>query len=74
MAPDDIVVGFSVADVRSLRLGVRNDLWPKDVIDPDHPRYCAHALIVGLGDLGKSARIKIQKKLVSIPSMSFVSG
>ena len=72
MTPEDIIVGFNVADVRSLQLGVRNDLWPKDVIDPEHPRYCAHALITGLGQLGKSARIKTQKKLASLPSMKFL--
>jgi hypothetical protein len=74
MTPGDIIVGFSVSDVRSLQLGVRNDLWPKDVIDPDHPRYCAHALIVGLDELGKSGRIKKQKKLADALSMTFVNG
>jgi hypothetical protein len=74
LRPDDVVVGFTVGDVRSLQLGVRNDLWPKDVPDPDHPRYGAHALILGLGDLGKSARVKKQKKLVDLPSMTFVHG
>lgn len=74
MTPDDIIVGFTVADVRSLHLGVRDDLWPRDVIDPDHPRYCAHALIVGLGELGRSAQNKLQKKLAALPSMTFVCG
>ena len=74
LRPNDIVVGFTVADVRQLGLGVRDDPWPKDVVDPDHPRYVAHALIVGLDELGKSARIKRQKKLAVIPSMTFVHG
>ena len=74
LGPEDVVVGFSVGDVRSLSLGVRDDLWPKDVSDPDHPRYAAHALIVGLDDLGKNARIKKQKKLAGVPSMRFVNG
>lgn len=74
MTPDDIIVGFTVADVRSLDLGVRNDLWPKDVIDPDHPRYCAHALIIGLDDLGGKAQVKKQRKLAVVPSMTFVQG
>src|SRR6266536_1392058 len=52
---DDIVVGFTVADVRQLRLGVRDDPWPKDVLDPEHPRYAAHALVVGLERLGRNA-------------------
>lgn len=74
LRPDDVVVGFTVGDVRSLRLGVIDDLWPKDVPDPDHPRYAAHALIVGLDDLGKKARIRTQKKLTVVPSMRFVRG
>ena len=74
LRPDDIVVGFTVADVRQLRLGVKDDPWPKNVPDPDHPRYAAHALIVGWEGLGRQARIKRQKKLVVVPSMKFVTG
>jgi hypothetical protein len=74
LRPDDVVVGFSVSDVRSLSLGVRDDLRPKDVPDPDHPRYAAHALIVGLDGLGRNARINKQKKLAGVPSMTFVNG
>jgi hypothetical protein len=67
-------VGFSVDDVRALDLGVRDDAWPEDVLDPKHPRYAAHALIVGLEALGKNARIKRQQKLAESQSMSFVHG
>lgn len=72
--PDDIVVGFTVEDVRQLSLGVRDDAWPKDVLDPDHPRYAAHALVVGLDELGRNARTKRQRKLAVVPSMEFVNG
>ena len=74
LRPTDIVVGFTVADVRQLELGIKSDPWPKDVHDPDHPRYAAHALIVGLDALGKNGRIKRQRKLAVVPSMTFVNG
>lgn len=74
LRPDGIVVGFTVEDVRELRLGVKDDPWPKDVADPDHPRYAAHALIVGLEELGRNARTKRQRKLAAVPSMTFVNG
>jgi hypothetical protein len=70
----DVVVGFLVRDVRALKLGVRNDAWPKDIPDPENPRNAAHALIVGWRGLGKSARIKRQKQLAMAPSMEFVNG
>ena len=70
----EIVAGFTVADVRSLRLGVKDDPWPKDVQDPDHPRYAAHALITGLVELGRSPRRRRQKELVEVPSMRIVHG
>lgn len=72
--PQNLVVGFTVADVRSISLGVMDDPWPKDVRDPDHPRYGAHALILGLNGLSKSARIKQQRRLATLPSMKFVHG
>lgn len=59
--PESVVVGFTVGDVRSLRLGVKDDPWPVDVPDPEHPRNSAHALITGLNALGKNARIRQQK-------------
>lgn len=74
LRPSDIVAGFTVADVRSLSLGVRDDQWPKDVEDPDHPRYAAHALITGLDGLGRNARRRRQKQLTEVPSMHFAYG
>jgi hypothetical protein len=72
--PQNLVVGFTVGDVRSINLGVIDDPWPKDVRDPDHPRYGAHALILGLNGLSKGARIKQQRRLATLPSMRFVHG
>lgn len=74
VSPENVVVGFTVSDVRSIRLGVRDDPWPQDVPDPAHPRNAAHALIVGLNQLSKSARIKRQRKLAHVASMKFVHG
>jgi hypothetical protein len=74
LRPYDVVVGFTVEDVRSLKLGVRDDLWPKDVEDPDHPRYAAHALITGLIGLGRNARRRRQQQLTQVASMKFVNG
>jgi hypothetical protein len=68
----DILESIAVADVRSLHLGVRDDLWPKDVPDPDHPRYGAHALITGLDDLGRNARTRCQRRLATAPSLELV--
>jgi hypothetical protein len=74
VSPEGVVVGFTVADVRSLNLGVKSDPWPKDVEDPEHPRYAAHALITGLIDLGRNARRRRQQALVQVASMTFVNG
>ena len=73
-AVGDVVVGFSAADVRSLRLGVRADPWPQDVPDKGHPRYAAHALVTGLDQLGRRERKRRQQDLVKVPSMKFVHG
>jgi hypothetical protein len=73
-APQNLVVGVEVGDVRSIGLGAWNDPWPADVPDPEHPRNAAHALITGLGHLGKKARLRRQQALVGLPSMDFVLG
>lgn len=70
----DIVVGFTAGDARTLHLGVKDDAWPQDVTDPDHPRYVAHALIVGWHGLSKKKRIAMQKQLCVVASMDFVLG
>lgn len=72
LRPGDILVSFTVADVRALQLGVRDDPWPKDVPDPDHPRYVAHALITGLEGLGRNPRARLQKRLATVGSMELV--
>ncbi len=74
VSPENVVVGFTVGDVRSLNLGVKDDPWPIDVPDPDHPRNAAHALIIGLNGLGRNARSRQQKLLAEVPSMKFVHG
>lgn len=71
-APQHIVFGVGVGDVRSIRLGVRNDQWPHGIPDADHPRNGAHALIIGWqgmsrGDIGRRAR-----DLTRLPSMRLV--
>jgi hypothetical protein len=68
----EIVASFTVADVRSLRLGVKNDAWPQDVPDPDQPRYAAHALITGLLELGRNQQRKRKKQLVEVQSMQIL--
>lgn len=70
--PGNLVVSLPVSAVRALSLGVRNDPWPRDIPDPDHPRNAAHALIVGWDGLGKSARRQRQKALSELPTLRFV--
>ncbi len=69
--PRNSVVGFTVADLRSIRLGVRDDPWPEDVSDPKNPIYAAHALIKGLNELGTNQLKKRRKALSELPSMAF---
>lgn len=70
--PQNIVVSLDVGDIRSLELGVRDDAWPADVDDRDHPRNGAHALIVGWNGLGKNERIRRQQALTRVPSLRLV--
>lgn len=72
--PQNLVVSVDVADVRSIELGVRNDPWPSDIDDADHPRNAAHALITGFEQLSHKERRRRQKKLVTLPSITFVRG
>jgi hypothetical protein len=76
--PGDPVVSFTVGDVRGVgqelgvSLDVREKAWPTDVPDPDHPKHAAHALIVGLGELGSSRQLRARRALAKVPSMKFV--
>jgi hypothetical protein len=70
--PRNSVVGFTVEDLRSIWLGVRDDPWPTDVSDPKNPIYAAHALIKGLNELGRNQLKKRRKALSELPSMTFV--
>lgn len=81
LGPDDVVrnpwnlvVSVDVGDIRSIRLGARDDPWPADIDEPEHPRNAAHALITGLERLGKNGRRRRQKDLVLLPSITFVRG
>jgi hypothetical protein len=71
VAPENAVVGFTVEDLRSLLLGVKDDQWPGDVRDPKNPIYAAHALIKGLSELGTKERKRRQKQISELPSMTF---
>ena len=72
-APDHIVFGLGVGDVRSIELGVRDDAWPQEIPDAVHLRNGAHALIIGWqgmsrGEVGRRARV-----LAQLPSLKLVS-
>jgi hypothetical protein len=68
----NVVISLSVADIRAVELGIRDDPDPPDVADPEHPRHKAHALVLGLNDLGKKARIRRQRALAEMPSVTVV--
>jgi hypothetical protein len=68
----NLIVSLTVADVRSIHLGVRDDRWPIDVPDPEHPRNAAHSLIIGAETLGKHDQKRRLRQLVSVPSLTFV--
>ncbi len=81
LGPDDVirhpwnlVVSVDVGDVRSIGLGARDDPWPPDIDEPEHPRNAAHALITGLESLSRGHRRRRQKDLVTLPSITFVRG
>ena len=71
--PQNLVVGVAVGEIRSIAsLGIRDDPWPSDFGEPDHPRNVAHALIVGWRGLTKNERKRRQLLLVTLPSLRFV--
>ncbi len=70
--PRNSVVGFTVEELRSIFLGVKDDQWPQDVSNPKDPIYSAHALIKGLNELGTNQMKKRRKLLSDLPSMTFV--
>jgi len=72
-APQNLVIALGVAEIRRLaRLGVRDDPWPQDVPEAEHPRNAAHALIVGWTGLTKSQRKERQRVLATLPSLRYV--
>jgi hypothetical protein len=60
-----LVVSITVERVRQADMGVRDDPWPPGVPDPAHPKWEAHALIIGLEELPKKERIRKQRLLAS---------
>lgn len=72
--PWNLVVSVGVGDVRSINLGVHDDPWPQDIDDPGHPRNGAHALITGIESLSRNQQRKLQKRLVELPSVTFLRG
>lgn len=68
-APEHVVFGVNAGDVRSIKLGVRDDAWPSDVLDPEHPRNGAHALVIGWNDLTRGERGRRARELTKLPSM-----
>jgi len=71
--PQNVVISLGVEEIRTLaKLGVRDDPWPADSDDPNHPRNGAHALIVGWHGLSKSQRLERQQVLARLPSLTFV--
>lgn len=68
-APEHIVFGVSVGDIRSIKLGVRDDAWPQGVPEPGHPRNGAHALVVGWHGLTRGERARRARELTKLPSM-----
>ncbi len=72
-SPHNLVIGLGIGEVRAVAtLGVRDDPWPSDIDDPQHPRNAAHALIVGWSGLTRSQRRERQRSLVTLPSLRFV--
>jgi hypothetical protein len=66
LTPQNIIISFTVGQVRSISLGINDDPWPQDVPDPKHLRNAAHALVIGWEGLGKKARIRRQKEFANL--------
>jgi len=72
-APQNLVVSLGVGEIRAVaNLGVRDDPWPSDVDQADHPRNAAHALITGWAALSRNERRERQRALATLPSLQFV--
>lgn len=72
-SPQNLVVALGIGEIRSLaQLGVRDDPWPADIVDAEHPRNAAHALITGWAGLSRSERRERQRTLTRLPSLRFL--
>src|SRR5262249_31216635 len=62
-SPLNAVAALAAWVPRAHELGIRRDPWPADIIDPEHPRNAAHALIVGWNNFSNKARHRIRREL-----------
>lgn len=70
LRPNHIVFSVTAGDVRTLKLGVRDDEWPSGIPEAEHPRNRAHALVVGWADMSRGEVGRCAKKFARLPSMS----
>jgi hypothetical protein len=70
----NVIVSLNVGELRSLELGIHDDLNPPGVRDPEHPRHKAHALVVGWEGMTRGKRIKRQRELSRLPSVTIIYG
>lgn len=71
--PEHIVFGMEAGDVRVIKLGIRDDAWPRGIPDADHPRNAAHALIVGWEGMTRGEIKRRARELAKLPSLRLVS-
>lgn len=71
-APEHVVFGVNVEDVRSIKLGVRDDAWPSGITDPEHARNGAHALVIGWEGMSRGEKSRRARELTRLPSMRLV--
>lgn len=57
------VAALPTKAVTDAQLEVKPDPYPDDTGEPDHPRDGAHALVLGLAELGKKPRRRVQRAL-----------
>jgi hypothetical protein len=62
----DNIFSLTVEQVRGQKpLGIRDDRWPKGIIEESHRRNNAHALIIGWQKLSSNQRKLIQRYLAA---------